>query len=89
MARRAPRRAGRTSQRSGQGADIGPAREADGDVGGKELDIAPGGLVAGVGDQRRNHLHVGCRHRGGLPPHENRELVIHGARPAAVPGRPP
>jgi hypothetical protein len=35
-------------------ARIGPARVRVADVGGEEFDVAPAGLLAGVGDQRRH-----------------------------------
>ena len=38
---------------------IGPARVRVADVGGEEFDVAPGGLVAGVGDQRRDQVPSG------------------------------
>ena len=41
------------------GPRIGPARVRVADVGGEEFDVAPGGLFAGVGDQRRHEMGVG------------------------------
>ena len=38
---------------------IGPARIRVADVGGEEFDVAPGGRIAGVGDQRRHQIGVG------------------------------
>ena len=38
------------------GPRIGPARVRVADVGGEEFDVAPGGLLAGVGDQRRHEM---------------------------------
>ena len=40
-------------------ARIGPARVRVADVGGEEFDVAPGGRLAGVGDQRRHEMGVG------------------------------
>ena len=40
-------------------AGVGPARVVIVDVGGEELDIAPAGLVAEIGDERRHYIGVG------------------------------
>ena len=40
----------------GAGPDVGPVQMRVADVGGEEFDIAPGGLVAEVGDQRRHDI---------------------------------
>jgi len=47
------------------GARIGPARVVVVDVGGEELDVAPGGLfAAGVGDEDRHYIGAGRRRQG-------------------------
>ncbi len=51
-ARLAPR------QKIRAGAGVGPAGVWVADVGGEEIDVAPGGLFAGVGDQRRHTTEV-------------------------------
>jgi hypothetical protein len=38
------------------GPRVSPARVRVADIGGKEFDIAPGGRLAGVGDQRRHQM---------------------------------
>ena len=49
------------------GPRVGPARVRVADVGGEEFDVAPGGLLAGVGDQRRHQMAVDRgRERAGL-----------------------
>jgi hypothetical protein len=47
------------------GTRIGPPRVIVVDVGGEEFDIAPVGLVAEIGDQRRHYIGVDRRCRGG------------------------
>ena len=41
------------------GPRVSPARVRVADVGGEEFDVAPGGRLAGVGDQRRHEMGVG------------------------------
>ena len=43
------------------GPRVGPARVRVADVGGEEFDVAPGGRLAGVGDQRRHQMAVSVR----------------------------
>jgi hypothetical protein len=46
------------SQEARAGPRIGPSRVRVADVGGKEFNVAPARLLAGVGDQRRHHMGV-------------------------------
>ena len=41
------------------GPRVSPARVRVADVGGEEFDVAPGGRLAGVGDQRRHQMEIG------------------------------
>ena len=55
---------------------ISPARVVVVDVGGEEFDVAPAGLLAEVGDERRHYIGVGrCRERAGRD--DGGELVGH------------
>ena len=61
----------------GAGAGVGPARVGVVDVGGEEFDVAPAGLLADVGDQRRHYIGVGRGdERAGLE--HGGQLVGHG-----------
>ena len=66
------------------GARIGPAGVIVVDVGGKEFDIAPGGLVAGVGDECRYYIGVDRgRERGWFD--DGGELVVGGVMTPSLP----
>jgi hypothetical protein len=59
---------------------IGPAGVRVADVRGEEVDVAPGGLVAGVGDQRRDELAARQRRRdvAGSAGFDNRGKLVGG-----------
>ena len=66
------------------GPRIGPARVRVADVGGEEFDVAPGGRLAGVGDQRRHEMAAVGRGRECAGLEDRGELVggRHGPFPS-------
>ncbi len=51
------------------------------DVGGEEFDVAPGGLLAEIGDERRHYIGVGrCRERTGRQGTSTFQMAVAGAR---------
>ena len=65
------------------GPRVSPARVRIADVGGEEVDVAPGGGVAGVGDQRRHEMEIGVdRGREGGRFEGRGELVVMGCHDA-------